>query len=92
MHSHQRIQPFKKPPPVRAAFSVSFSAAGGYLISFGLTGQLLTFIVKENFNNVNNYQLKISNYFSAGSFGSTQTVRLFVKITMPGFAPFGFFT
>ena len=28
----------------------------------------------------------------SGSFGSTHTVRLFVKITMPGLAPEGFFT
>ena len=58
----------------------------------GVVPQIPEELVKENFDNVNNYQLKISNYFSAGSFGSTQTVRLFVKITMPGFAPFGFFT
>lgn len=31
-------------------------------------------------------------YFSSGSFGSTYTVVLWVKMTMPGFAPLGFFT
>ena len=38
------------------------------------------------------YAFDIVYFFSSGNAGLTHTVRLFVKIIMPGFAPAGFFT